>query len=77
MKALISPDAIVASGCRIAEVSEVGFPVAPPFAWIECAADVTADTHFYSLLTNTVELLPPIPAGGTLGMIATTGTVTL
>lgn len=41
--ALISPK----EGNRFCETSQSAFPVAAPLHWVECADDVTAETHDY------------------------------
>jgi hypothetical protein len=41
--ALISPD----ENDRLCQVEEAPFPVAPPLHWVECADDVTPQTHRY------------------------------
>lgn len=54
MKALVSPNEKSYSydgtllGQRIAQVEEVGFPVAPPLFWTDCPSDCVADLWYYS-----------------------------
>lgn len=53
MKALISPNEPAKSydgsilGQRIAQVSEVDFPIAPPLFWVDCPMDCAADLWYY------------------------------
>jgi hypothetical protein len=41
--ALIAPQ----EGNRLCQVEADAFPVAPPLHWVECADDVSAETHDY------------------------------
>lgn len=52
MKALIQ-------GNRIAEVRAEEFPVASPLFWVDCAEDVTPETHYYD---NGIQASPVPPA---------------
>lgn len=52
MKALISPQELVTDingnvGCRIAQISELGFEVAQPLFWIGCPDNCVADEWYY------------------------------
>lgn len=51
--ALISPD----ENNRICQVEDARFPVASPLHWVECADDVTPQTHRY--VDGAFEELPP------------------
>lgn len=44
---------------RICEVHPTGFPVAPGLAWIDCADDVTPETHVWD--GTAVVLRPVVP----------------
>lgn len=64
MKALISPNERVATsdgnvGTRIADVSGAAYPVAEPFYWLDCADDVTRDTHYFD--GSAIVPMPPPP----------------
>lgn len=45
---------------RIAEISANTFEVASPLFWVECADDVTSQTHYFDSATNTIQPLPSI-----------------
>lgn len=51
-KALINSD----EPGRICEVHQTGFPVAPGMTWVDCADDVTPETHRYN--DGAVEVIP-------------------
>lgn len=59
MQALIAPNQPVATGYRVAEVSEQAFDVAAPLFWADCADDVVPDLFFYDPQDQTIK---PIPA---------------
>lgn len=46
-KALISPQELVETGVRIAQVENQEFDVATPLYWIDCDDSITAENHFY------------------------------
>lgn len=48
------------NSARVAQVSDVDFPVAAPLFWIDCGNDVIADQFYYN--TTTKEILPVISA---------------
>lgn len=54
--ALISPG----EGDRLCQVEATQFEVAAPLHWVECADDVTPQTHRF--ISGAFELLPPPPA---------------
>jgi hypothetical protein len=53
--ALISPT----EGDRFCQVEDAPFPVAAPLHWVECADDVSPQTHRY--VDGAFELIPPLP----------------
>jgi hypothetical protein len=53
--ALISPQ----ENDRFCQVEDTAFSVAAPLFWIECAGDVTPETHRY--VDGAFELIPPPP----------------
>jgi hypothetical protein len=67
MKALISPDEKSYSydgtllGMRVAEVSDVEFPVAAPLFWWDCTDECVADLWYYSNGQCLPKPLPPEP----------------
>ena len=61
MKALISPDQVIAYGCRVAQLAEVPFEVAPPLYWVDCPDDIHESEYFYSPGTDSFVLIPPPP----------------
>ena len=52
------------NSCRVAEICDAEFEVAPPLFWVDCADDIVADQFYYD--TETKEILPivnePSPA---------------
>lgn len=58
------PEAIftqIENSCRVAEVTDVTFPVGDPLFWTPCADDVVADQWYYN--TSDKEIYPvPEPA---------------
>lgn len=65
MKALVSPNEKAYSyygtllGQRIAQVDEVGFPVATPLFWVNCPSHCAADLWYYSSGQCLPKPLPP------------------
>jgi hypothetical protein len=59
-QALISPNEIVETGYRVAQVVDEGqtFAVGSPLFWTPCADDVVADQFWYD---PTDELIKPFP----------------
>jgi len=57
MNALISPNEPAGAGVRVAEVSAMPFEVAAPLYWVECPADVKAETHYFDSQTSTFVLI--------------------
>jgi hypothetical protein len=54
----------IPNSCRVAEVSDETFDVAPPLFWTECDDEVVADRWYYDLNDNTIypkPLPPPEP----------------
>jgi hypothetical protein len=49
----------IANSCRVAEVSEQSFEVAPPLFWADCENDVTAEKYYYNTNDNNIY---PVPA---------------
>ena len=61
MKALISPNEIVETGCRVAEICENEFEVAKPLFWIECPNTINANEYFYDISSMSFQIIP-LPA---------------
>jgi hypothetical protein len=61
MKALISPNELVESGCRVAQVAVTAFEVTPPLFWVDCADDVVADEFYYDIAAQTINAVPLPP----------------
>jgi len=58
--ALISPNELVETGYRVAEVTDNQFDVAQPLFWVDCDDNIIADQYFYD--TATQQILPvPVP----------------
>ena len=55
MKALISPNEPVQNGYRVAEISELGFEVAEPLFWVDCADTDKADQCWYDPSDQTIK----------------------
>jgi hypothetical protein len=49
-----------ANSCRVAEVCDTEFEIAPPLFWADCADDVVADQFYYD--TATSKILPIVNA---------------
>jgi hypothetical protein len=51
------------NSCRVAEVTQTEFEVAPPLFWVDCDDSVVADQFYFDTVTN--EILPivnePLP----------------
>ena len=63
----------IENSARVCEVSEQGFPVAPPLFWTDCASDVLPDQWYYDTATaQTLQVPPPAPypTQGTEGLQA-------
>jgi hypothetical protein len=63
MKALISPKELVAlddggQGCRVAQVSENAFDVAPPLFWVDCPSECLADAWYFDAGDSTCKSIP-------------------
>lgn len=41
------------NSCRVAEVCDTEFEVAPPLFWADCADDVVADQFYYDTVNQT------------------------
>jgi hypothetical protein len=55
------PEAIftpIANSCRVAEVENQTFEVAPPLFWTPCADDVLADKWYYNTSDNEIYPVP-------------------
>jgi hypothetical protein len=48
------------NSCRVAEVCNTEFEIAPPLFWVDCADDVVADQFYYDTTTN--QVLPVVNA---------------
>jgi len=46
------------NSCRVAEVEDNSFEVAPPLFWVDCADDVVADQFYYD--TQALLIIPVI-----------------
>lgn len=46
------------NSCRVAEVCDSEFEVAPPMFWVDCADDVVADHFYFDTVSN--EIFPII-----------------
>ena len=57
-KSLISPNELVESGYRVAEVIDVAFEVAEPLFWVDCADDVVADQFYYDPIDQMIKAVP-------------------
>jgi hypothetical protein len=42
------------NSCRVAEVENNSFDVAPPLFWVDCADNVVADQFYYDTQTQTI-----------------------
>jgi len=43
------------NACRVAQVEDAEFDVAPPLYWIDCADDVNAYEFYFNTATNSIE----------------------
>jgi hypothetical protein len=48
------------NSCRVAEVCDTEFEIAPPLFWVDCANEVIADQFYYDTTTN--QILPIVNA---------------
>jgi hypothetical protein len=46
------------NSCRVAEVEQAEFEVAPPLFWVDCADDIVADQFYFDTVTD--EILPVV-----------------
>lgn len=65
-QALISPAEklslnVLGEPVRVAQVSEQGFPVAPPLFWVDCEDHVCADLWYFDLQNQTILQMPEEP----------------
>lgn len=70
----------VPDSCRVAQVEENSFEVAPPLFWTDCANDVIADEWYYQVSTGAILSIPapaPIPAPSSMQQPAVEGAQTL
>lgn len=51
----------LANACRVAQVEDVPFEVAPPLYWIACADNVVAGDFYFNTQNNTIEQIPNLP----------------
>lgn len=51
----------LANACRIAQVEDQTFEVAPPLYWVECADNVVAGDFYFNTQSNTIEQIPNLP----------------
>jgi len=58
MKALISPNEVIAAGYRVAEVCENEFEVAAPLFWVNCPDNVNANEYLFNPATEGFESIP-------------------
>ena len=58
MKALISPNESCVTGYRVADTHPIGFDVAQPLFWVDCADDVVADQFWYDPADQTIKAMP-------------------
>ena len=49
------------NSCRVAEVCDTEFEIAPPLFWVDCADDVVADQFYYDTATNEILLIVNAP----------------
>ena len=47
-----------ANSCRVAEVCDTEFELAPPLFWVDCADDIVADQFYFDTVTD--EILPVV-----------------
>jgi hypothetical protein len=45
-----------ANSCRIAEICDTEFEIAPPLYWVDCADDIVAHEFYFDTVTS--EILP-------------------
>jgi hypothetical protein len=50
-----------ANSCRVAEVCDTEFEIAPPLFWVDCADDVTADKFYYDTSDETINPIVNAP----------------
>ena len=51
----------LANACRVAQVEDQPFEVAPPLYWIECADDVNAYEYYFDTEENVIKAIPNLP----------------
>lgn len=49
------------NSCRIAEVVDIDFEIAPPLFWVDCANDVTSENYWYDTANNTINPIVDAP----------------
>lgn len=49
------------NSCRVAQVEDEDFPVAPPLFWTDCADNVVADQYYYDTVSKTIKQVVNAP----------------
>ena len=45
----------IPNACRVAQVEDALFEVAPPLYWIDCENNITAYEFYFNTITNSIE----------------------
>jgi hypothetical protein len=56
------------NSCRVAEVCDTEFEVAPHLFWVDCADDVAADQFYYDTVTQAINPIVDVPSPATTGL---------
>lgn len=51
----------IENSCRVAQVEDQSFDVAPPFFWVDCNDNVVADVCYYNISDNQIYPIPEFP----------------
>ena len=52
---------VILNSCRVAEVMDQTFEIAPPLFWVECEDNVKADQWYYDTENQTIDIIPLPP----------------
>jgi hypothetical protein len=54
----------IPNACRVAQVEDVDFEVAPPLYWMDCEDYVNDYEYYFDTQTNAIEPIPNVTSGG-------------
>ena len=56
------------NSCRVAEICDTAFEIAPPLFWVDCADDIVANEFYFNTVTDAILPIVNVPKPESSGL---------